>query len=174
MMESHDWRAKQLEHKLPGPIDLDQLIQVAKVYRDFIDTNGERYANFLKLYEEYKNAAYNQTNDQISDATKAELVLAYEDDLVRHLENVRTLTEKADKVLDVKRWPDLSGFQERIEKLATITRDQHLQSVTLDSQTEELIEVYNDIINSFKRNAVLWNQKLEAYEMEDPVHDDSE
>lgn len=174
MMESLAWRAKQLEDKLPGPINLDQLIQVAKAYRVFIDANEEKYQNFLELKGKLDEISHNLSNDGISVLTTAELVLAYEDDLVRHLENVKTLVERADHVLDVTKWPDLSGFEKRLEKLETITRDQHLQAMTLDSKTEELIEVYNDIISSFKRNAVTWNQTLEAHEMEEKKLDEDE
>ena len=97
---------------------------------------------------------------------KAELVLAYEEDLKQHLEAVQAINDKADRVLDVKAWPDFRDYTEKLSKLETITKEQQLQSIQIDKRTEELIEVYNEIITSFRNNIGIWNQKLDVYENE--------
>lgn len=190
-MNSLEWRAKKLENRIIGgagcrthsyeasgqetPI-CDQLKRISKLYQNFVDANGEKYSRFLKLYQNHKRLLdeLDSPAPQVSDAAKAELVLAYENDLVGHLESVKHMADKADKVLDESKWPDLTRFQERLMQLETITRDQHLQSVNLDQRTEELIEIYNEIITKFKSNTVIWNQKLEAHENEDRKMDEDE
>lgn len=191
-MESLEWRVKKLENKIAGarsgppfcnteryqdsrPI-CDQLNHVSKLYKNFTETSGERYSRFKELYEKHQKLLRDveAPTAQVSDASKAELVLAYENDLVNHLESVKLMAEKADQVLDETKWPDLSKYRERLEKLETITRDQHLQSVNLDQRTEELIEIYNDIITAFKSNTVIWDQKLEAHENEERKMDEDE
>lgn len=190
IMNSLEWRAKQLENRLLGgssgihsldsdlrPSVSDQLQQLAALYKSFLDTQeGQKYARYRELYEKHKRllAELDGPETQVSDSAKAELVLAYEEDLVKHLEDMKTMAEKADKVLDSKAWPDLTTYRERLDKLETITREQHLQATKLDKRTEELIDIYNNIITSFKSNTVIWNQKLEAYEDVDKKMDEDE
>lgn len=195
-MNSLEWRVKKLENKilgsqanrLAGNAHLnqlnnqqdesisDQLNKIAKCYKGFIDTDGEKYTKFVELYERHKNLLneLDKTNDDVSETAKAELVLAYEEDLIRHLEALRVMAEKADRVLNVDKWPDLSGYKQQLDKLEKITKEQHLQSMAIDKKTEELIEIYNDIIGSFKSNTVLWNNKLEAFENEEKKLDEDE
>lgn len=194
-MNSLEWRIKKLENQIIGPTNgashldkvvehssngqesiCDQLKRVAKLYQSYIESEGQRYARFVELYEKHKNllGELGSNGDEVSEATKTDLLLAYEDDLIKHLEAVKGMAEKADKVLNVEAWPDSSGYRERLEKLETVTKEQHFQTVALDKQTEELIDIYNDIIGSFKSNTVIWNQKLEAHESEERKLDDDE
>lgn len=193
-MNSLEWRVKKLENKIIGQTNnlvhvdrilcrqpgvaqdsiLEQLESIAKRYKSFLDSsNGPNYIKFVQLYDKYKALLSELDTRQDTDvASKAELVLAYEDELRRYMENTKTMAETADRVLNVDKWPDMNGFQERLDKLQTITKEQHIQSAAIDKRTEELIELYNEIIVSFKRNSALWNQKLEAYENEETEPDE--
>lgn len=190
-MNSLEWRVKRLENTVLGQTGrlahfgqfadqdtiCDQLTRVASYYKNFNNSHGDKYAKFVTLYHKYRHLLgqleTNSDND-VSETAKAELVLAYENELVQHLEAVKSMANKGDKVLNVERWPDLSGYKERLDKLEQITKEQHLQSVALDRETESLIEIYNDTIGSFKSNMVIWNQKLEAYENEERKLDEDE
>lgn len=175
IMNSLEWRARKLEDKIFGSQGFDpqreivseQLIQAAKLYKNFV---GDDYLKFLDLYK--KSKELEKSNNEIGEAAKAELVLSYSDDLTRYLESLKTMTEKADKVLDIKNWPDFSGYTERLNKLQAITREQHLKSMALDKRTEELIEVYNRIITAFRNNISIWNQRLDACENQERNEDE--
>jgi len=181
-----EWRTKKLENRLLGYTgkgpnhrhhdgDLGSVSQkikpVAELYENFLTTpSGESFLKFLELQRKSKELLSNLEkcrNSDIGEAAKADLVLAYENDLTRHFESLKMLEEKADKVLDDKNWPDFSGLTGRLEKLKTITKEQHLQSVNLDQKTEALVELYNEIITSFRGNISMWNQRLDAYELQD-------
>lgn len=175
IMESLEWRTKQLENRIlsstilpsDGATICDRLVEVAKLYKKFTQEYGDLHTKFKNLY---KSIADTSTSLDIDDDSKANLVLLYEDDLIKHFELLKMISEKADKILDIKQWPDTSRVD--LSNLETITRSQHLESVVLDKQLEELIDIYNDIISSFKDNTVIWNQKLEAYENEDKPADE--
>lgn len=169
-MNSFEWRLKKLEDRILGQVScpshskesnkhilpvFDQLNSVAKHYKNFEDKN---YIRFVDLYSQHKN---NLDRAEQSDISKAELVLAYEADLNKYLNDTVQVAEKAEKVLDIEKWPDLSGYEQKLTQLQTITAEQHLKSTNLDKRTEELIEIYNDIIGAFKRNMVVWEEKLD-------------
>lgn len=178
-MNSLEWRVKKLENLIFGKtagaahVDRilsqssdqasiqDQLNSVAKHYANFIN-NCDNYSKFRELYSKYSSLALD-TNDGDA-ASKAELVLAYEDDIHKYMQDLKSMADKADRVLDIKSWPDLSGYKQRIDKLQQITKEQHLQSLSVDDKTEDIIQIYNDIIGSFKSNMNIWNQKLEDLE----------
>lgn len=174
-MESLEWRTKQLENKIvssnilseDGPTICDRLVEVAQMYKKFTQEYGDLHIKFKNLYKSIGDIS---TSLDIDDDSKASLVLLYEDDLIKHFEMLKTISEKADKILDIKQWPDTSRVD--LSNLETITRSQHLETVVLDKQLEELIDIYNDIISSFKENTIIWNQKLEAYENEDKLADE--
>lgn len=174
-MESLEWRTKQLENRIlssdltptDGATVCEQLAEVAKLYKRFMQEHGEIFERFK---DAYKNISDMATNMEVEDDSKANLVLLYEEDLIKHFEMLKTIGEKSEKVLDIKQWPDTSRIN--LSKLETITRSQHLESAVLDRQLEELIDIYNDIISSFKDNTVIWNQKLEAYENEERPADE--
>lgn len=166
-MNSFEWRLKQLEEKIlakqdhrsiydQGPI-CDQLLEVAKKFQ----VHGNKYKKFLDQYNEFKNQAL---EDDIDTVSKAELVLSYENDLVRYFENLKSMADKADKVLDIEKWPDLLGYEAKLQKLQTITSKQAEESKLLDQRIEKLIEIYNDIITTFKYNMSIWNNSIEAHE----------
>lgn len=169
-MNSLDWRIKKLEAQIVGrtvlsqdqqPI-LEQLENIAKHYASCIEGSHQTFPKFQELYNKHKQLL---VGTESLDAKKA-IVLAYEKELVDYMQDLKTLAEKADKVLDVQNWPDMTLYKERVDKLQKIVREQHIQSTIIDKRTEELIEIYNDIIGSFKRNIETWDQKLEAH-MED-------
>lgn len=180
-MNSLEWRVKKLEDRILGqdrteakePL-LQQFTTIANQYKEFIDSPGNNYSRFLELYNIHKDILSNlsKTTDT-SDTFKAELILAYHDELVNHLQNTEKLAQKADQVLDISKWPDLSSHQEKLDKLQTITKEQHLQSNVIDQKTEYLIELYNDIIGKFRSNMAIWNDRLEAYENEEKKSEDS-
>lgn len=174
IINSFEWRLKKLENAIVGQqseIDLsnnraksvfDHLVEVAKLYKSFMSTDGKNYSRFQELMKN-KNL-WEELDSDISDRAKAEIVLAYEDDLIKYFDSLKSVSDRADRVLNTDVWPDVNCVKGRIEKLETIIKEQHLQSVAIDKQTEELINIYNDIISSFKANTVRWNEKLEAYE----------
>lgn len=179
-----EWRIKKLENQILGrtsnvgitdkllnnAIDrasiVDQLNTIAQQYKMFLDQNGEPYLKFKRSYDNYVSilSEMGQISKEGSERAQMELVLAYEDELVKHMENIKNMAELADKVLDVQKWPDLTEAKEKLDKLQTITKEQHLQSAALDNRTEEFIELYNEIINSFKNNTIVWDAKLEQHE----------
>lgn len=175
-MNSFEWRLKKLEDRICGPSHLDrsqdqkplfdQLNSIATHYKNFIDNEDKNYTRFVELYGIHKDLLSKPDNasDMDCDTSKAELVLAYEADLKRFFNDTKLMAEKADKVLNIENWPDLSGYQDRLANLQTITKEQHLKSTVLDKKTEESIEIYNDIIGAFKRNMLIWEQKLEEKE----------
>lgn len=170
-MDPLDWRAKKLEDLVIGqtPVDqvlsksadtpiVDQFNAVAKQFRDWHDASEARQ-RLLK----YRFPAELEPTDE---SAKVELVLAHEEELIQQSQKLKLLAEKAETVLDEQRWPDLKGLPERVNQLQEITKEQNIGSNLIDRKTEELIEIYNDIIGSFKSNIVIWNQKLEAFEAE--------
>lgn len=184
-MNSLEWRLKKIENKLLGSnssvshIDrvlsqsndqntiYNQFIEVSKHYKQHLSTDGS-YTRFMELYSKFKHLMNeNKINNECDQMSKAELVLAYEDDLKRHFQNMETMTQKADQVLDINKWPELVEYQEKLDKIQKINLEQLRQSQDVDDKTEKLIEVYNDIISSFKSNMIIWNNKLEAYENEE-------
>lgn len=183
-MNSLEWRVKKLENKILGQsgsahVDrilglgshqeniLTQLDSIAKAYKNFMDIYGKNYERFVELYEKNKTLL----NDTQSETSKVELVLAYEEDLTNHMKDLELLVNKADQVLNVEKWPDTSRL--KLEELQRKTREQHLQSIKIDQRTEELINIYTDIIGSFKSNMSLWNDKLEHYaELDKKLDDD--
>lgn len=174
-MESLEWRTKQLEDRILSAklashdeaCICEKLAEVAKLYKRFMQEHGE---SFTRFKEAYKNMSDATTALEVGQDSKANLVLLYEDDLIKHFEMLKAIAEKSEKVLDVKQWTDTSRVD--LSRLETITRSQHLESVVLDKQLEELIDIYNDIISSFKDNTVIWNQKLEAHESEEKSADE--
>jgi len=190
-MESLEWRVKKLENTILGaqaggphfdrltrtsddqPPILDQLNVIAKHYRSHLDGSGKDYARFVELYDKYRGLTGELVdNSPESRAAKVELILAYEDELLKYMGDLKDMAEKADRVLAVEKWPDLGGLEGRLGKLSTINRDQHVQSVALNQRTEELIEIYNEIIGSFKSNISTWNQVLESHENEEKRQDE--
>lgn len=191
-MNSLEWRTKKLENKILGegaglaqverilsqsvdqPTIYEQLNTVARHYRNFIDHSGPVYERFVELHEKYQSLAkeFDTSNSDLT--AKADLVLAYEEDLIKYTQDIKSMAEKADRVLNFDNWPDLISVQDRVDNLQKITKEQHLQSVVLDRRTEELIELYNEIISSFKNNMTTWNQKLEAYENQEKRPEEDE
>lgn len=170
-MNSLDWRIKKLEAKVIGKLGplhdqqspLDQLEDIAKHYASCVEGPHRSFPRFLELYNKHKRLLV--ATDSL-DSKKA-IVLAYERELLSYMHDLKTMAEKADKVLDVQNWPDITEYKERIDKLQKIVKEQHLQSTIIDKRTEELIEIYNDIIGSFKRNIEIWDEKLEAHMQEE-------
>lgn len=169
-MNSLEWRLKKLEDRLLGqmmnpPEDgiFDQLNSIAEQHKSFIDSEDQTYSRFIELYSKHTQQAEASATTGSSGASassRAELVLAYEDDLTKYLNNIKTLAEKADKILDGHNWPDLSIYEAKLAELRTIHKDQFVESQKIDSKTEELIQVYNDLIGAFKRNMIAWDSAL--------------
>lgn len=157
---------------------IEQLDQVAKLYKSFLNNNGGQYLKFITLYKKNKellSKIESERNADIGESAKAELVLADEGDVRNRLEsanaNMREMSELADKVLNESKWPDLNEYRERLNKLTTITPNQLSQSKSLDERTGELIEMYNNIISTFKKNMYEWDKRLESYENRDRDED---
>lgn len=171
---------KKLEAKILGrtsglPIINDQesalnrLHLIANYYRTYSDENGEQ---FLKFKEKYDKSKHVLNDNDIS--LKQDLVLSKRDDLIRYMQEDKFMAEKADRVLDTQKWPDVNQFKDRLDKLQTITKQQYSESMKLDRKTEELIDVYNEILRECKINIATWNSKLQAYEEEDKDQDPDE
>lgn len=197
-MNSLEWRLKKLEDRIlgrtAGPDDIDKLISsqtneakpildqlsvFARLFKGCVDNEFNNYNRFVELYAKHRTNLEKSckfADISLSDInSKAELVLAYEADLKKYLNNTKLMAEMADRVLDIKKWPDLTGYEDKLSKLQSITAEQYPQSVDLDKKTEKLIQIYNDIINSFKRNMVSWEETLESREKEaDRIGDDSD
>lgn len=169
-MNSLEWRLKKLEERLVGNHHqgaqqgniFDQLKSIADHHKSFIESEDQNYARFVELYSKHRELAdsANVANNATSISSRADLVLAYEDDLTSYMKNLKKLAEKADSVLDTQRQPDLSEYDDRLSKLKTITKEQLLESKKVDEKTEELIQVYNDLIGAFKKNMVTWDSSL--------------
>lgn len=153
---------------------LDLLNDIGAEYKNFTDGPGQNYLKFVELKSKHKDLLDKlaDTSNETDDTSKADLVLAYEDDLTKYMNDLEIMAKKADLVLKDENWPDLSSVSKKLDKLQEINKEQHVQSVAMDRRTEELIGIYNEILTSFKSNMVLWNQKIEAYENEDKRLDD--
>lgn len=190
-MNSLEWRIKRLEEQILGKLRgaahidriinqsidrdtiVDQLNNVATEYKNFIESPEQNYARFVELKTKHRDLLNKLVDDNDTDEnSKAELVLAYEDDLTKYMEDLKIMAQKSELVLKEENWPDLRGAMGKLEKLQAINKEQHVQSVSLDKKTEDLIQIYNEILLSFKNNMVLWNQRIEAYENEDKKLDD--
>lgn len=175
-MNSLEWRAKKLEQTIVGPAAvlshieqfrhhqtiLSQLDAIAQHYASSLNDAHQIYPKYVQLYQKHKSLV----NETDSLEAKKAIVLAYEAELQEYMQDLNTMADKADKVLRIEAWPDMSLYKERVDKLQQITRDQHIESNLIDKRTGELIEIYNDIISSFKKNISTWDQKLNA-QMED-------
>lgn len=177
-MNSLEWRVKKLEDKISGHAGdvaqaelllgqadihgsiFNQLNTVAKHYKSF---SGPQFDRFFELYDSYSGLL--ESSDDGDDKAKAELILAYEEEIVKYANDIKLMATKADEVLNIEKWPDLTNFQDRLDKLEKITKEQHIQSSKLDKSTEELIEIYNNIIESLKSNMAIWDQRLEAADL---------
>lgn len=190
-MNSLEWRVKRIENQILGKLGgvahidriinqsvdqdsiLDQLNYVATEYKKFIEGPGGNYSRFVELRAKHKDLLNQLVDTNNADETsKAELVLAYEEDLTKYMTDLKIMSEKAELVLKEERWPDLREAVGKLDKLQKINKEQHIQMLTIDKKTEDLIEIYNEILVSFKSNMVLWNQKLQAYENDDKKSDD--
>lgn len=189
-MDSLEWRLRKVENRILGELSsvthvdriidqsidrdsiLDQLNNISKEYKNFIDEHGDNYFRFIELRKKHEDLLSKlMVMDDTDETSKAELVLAYEEDIIKYMSDLKIMAEKADLVLKEERWPDLSKVSSRLDKIQKINREQHIQSDIVDKKTEDLIEIYNEILGSFKSNMVLWNQRIEAYENEDRESD---
>lgn len=168
-MDSLEWRLKKLEERLLGqsipPEDniLDNLNSIAEHHKSFMDGEAQTYDRFVELYSKHKQQADHSAYvgpSGASASSKAELVLAYEDDISKYLNNIKTLAEKAETVLDGHEWPDLRQYEAKLENLKTISKEQFAENKKIDEKTEELIQLYNDLISTFKRNMIRWDGAL--------------
>lgn len=190
-MDSLEWRIKRIENQIIGKLGgvahidriisqsvdrdpiLDQLNNVATEYKNFTEDPGQNYSRFLELKSKHKDLLNKLVDSNDPDETsKADLVLAYEDDLTKYMNDLKIMGKKAELVLKEENWPDLSKVFAKLDKMQAINKEQHVESVAIDKRTEDLIEIYNEILLSFKSNMVIWNQKIEAYENEDEKQDD--
>lgn len=190
-MDSLEWRIKRIENQIIGKLGgiahvdriisqsvdrdpiLDQLNNVATEYKNFTESPGQNYSRFFELKTKHKDLLNKLVDSNDPDETsKADLVLAYEDDLTKYMNDLTIMAKKAELVLKEENWPDISKVSGKLDKLRAINKEQHVESVAIDKRTEDLIEIYNEILLSFKSNMVLWNQKIEAYENEDKKLDD--
>lgn len=189
-MNSLEWRVKKLEDKILGlngglsQVDRilthsadqdsihDQLYVIAKQYKNYIDQGGHNYAKFIELYQKCKNSLIDTSDaTDVDYNSKTELILAYEDELVKYFSNVKLLAENADKILDINKWPDLQ-LDKRLDKLQQINKQQLSQSVTLEKRTEELLDIYNGILTDFKFKQSKWNETLEKHEAQEKHMDE--
>lgn len=179
-MNSLEWRVKRLEAKLLGQISglpiiseqesiLSRLHLIANYYRAYTDEHGEQFQKFREKYDKSKSVLGD--NDV---GLKQDMVLSKQDELIKYMEEDKFMAEKADKVLDSQNWPDVNQFKARLEKLQTITKQQYSESMKLDKRTEELIEVYNEILKECKSNIATWDSRLQAYEEEERNNDPDE
>lgn len=183
-MNSLEWRIKRLEENILGQAPslahfdrmhpnsqnslLDQLNVVAQRYQNFLDTSGKNYPKFMELYERHKDLSVElEYSFDGSETSKAELVLAYEEDLLKFMHDIKTMAEKAENVLNDKNWPDLSCFEHKLEKLKNSINTQERESAVLDRRLEELISIYKELLDLLQNNTEIWNRKLESYENED-------
>lgn len=183
-MNSLEWRLKKLEdrvlgngsnqrtptshidttNELPEKPIYDQIDGLAKHFKNFVDNECTNYQRFVDLYDKHAN----NINELSSDRSKAELVMAYEEELTDYLNKTKQMSEQADRVLNIDQWPDLSGYDKRLEKLDASTSEQLQQTKKLEDKTKELAKVYDKTIETFKNNQrYIWEPKLEAYENEE-------
>lgn len=184
-MNSLEWRIKRLEDQILGKHDrlqttnhnsiFDQLSVVAQQYQNFSETTGNNYFKFQELYNKYKDSlSHLNSLFECNEMTKAELVLAYEEDLVKYMSDIKLITEKAGKVLDDKRWPDLTPFEEKLEKLKNTTFAQEQECAVLDKRLGEIVKIYKEVLDLLQSNTVTWNNRLEAYECADRDSEEDE
>lgn len=185
-MNSLEWRIKRLEENILGQalkyahIDnqhsiMDQLNAVAQQYQNFLETSGKNYPKFADLYRKHKDLSVElEYSFDGSETSKAELVLAYEEDLLKFMHDIKTMAEKAESVLDDKDWPDLSKFDDKLEKLKKSIIIQERESTILDKRIEELVRIYKEVLDLLQSNTEVWNSKLESYENEDREPDENE
>lgn len=183
-MESLEWRVKKLENKILGQtasvayLDrlmsqdneqesiCDQLSSVAKLYRSYLDNAGKNYLNFVESYGSAKKLLGELGDShESSSASKVELVLAYEEDLVKYMKNLKSMAERANHVLNIERWPNLNGLTERLNKL-----EQNLMGHTdpeaekIDQEVFERIMLYKKNLDTLRGLEITWNKRLEHYE----------
>lgn len=173
IMNSLEWRVKRLEARVLGQISglpiitdqesiLSRLHVIANYFRAYTDENGEQFQKFQEKYDKSKHVLSDSDVD-----LKQDLVLSRKNELIKSMQEDKYMAEKADQILDSQKWPDVNQFKDRLDKLQTITKQQYSESVKLDKRTEELIEVYNEILQECKINISTWNSRLQAYEEED-------
>lgn len=189
-MNSLEWRIKRLEENILGQAPslayfdrmhansqnsiMDQLNVLAQQYQNFLVTSGKSYPKFMELYEKHKDLSVElEYSFDGSETSKAELVLAYEEDLLKFMHDIKTMAEKAEEVLDVKSWPDLSCFDQKLEKLRSSINTQERESAIVDRRLEELVRIYKELLDLLQNNTEIWNRKLESYENEDRSLDEN-
>lgn len=168
-MNSLEWRIKQLEDRVSGQCTghatiYNQLNDVAKAYLDHT-SQSEEYNIFES---KYKGAQSTPTLD----TTKIELVLDHQADLKNHLESSKAMADKAEKVLSIENWPDLSSYQDRIKSLQTSIAKYDKEASQIDKKTEEYIQLFYDLKQSMKSNMINWNERLELFAQKDNKSDE--
>lgn len=179
-MNSLEWRIKRLEENILGHAPsqaqdsiLEQFNIIAQHYNNFLGTSGKNYSKFRELYDKHKDLSVElEYSFDGSEASKAELVLAYEEDLLKFMHDIKTMAEKAKSVLDDKNWPDLSNFDKKLEKLKKSVITQERESIILDRRVEKLVRIYKEVLDLLQNNTEIWNSKLESYENEEREPDE--
>lgn len=153
----------------------DQLYSVAKSYNDYINDAGKSYPRFIELYNMSKDLLVQLENAyEGTESAKAELVLSYEEDLLKYLQNIKLMAEKSEHVLNIEEWPDLSSFQEKLEKLKKLVAVQKEQSDVMDNELWERIIVYKKNLDAIHNLEDTWNKRLEEYENADKEPEEDE
>lgn len=162
-MNSLEWRVKKLERLILGsnldttPI-LDQLIVVAKNYNNYLNNADQNYTKFNTLYKNLP-AELEPTSP-----STIELIMAYEEDILRYVQDIKTMVDKADSVLKVEKWPSLRGVEEKLGKLEKLTSAEMDEADEQDQVLWERIKLYKKNMDTLKHLEKIWNEKLEAYE----------
>lgn len=172
-MNSLEWRVKKLEERILGQkgfnLDkesiLNQLINVTKSYNKFLEVSGESYLR-------YKNLPKHDLVD--TSQGSAELVLMYEDELNKYMQDLKQMAEKSENVLKVEKWPNLVGLEDKLNNLIKSTQSQWNQVEDQDQELWEVIKLYKKNLDTLKDLEKGWNERLEAYEGEDRKDKDEE